>query len=79
LLVHARRITELADLAARLSLAPDDHRGVWVQLAFDAGAALVVLAVATALAVYKPRGLTRHGRRTERGSPTALRWTRADR
>jgi hypothetical protein len=35
--------------------------------ALHAGAALVLLLVATTLAVYKPRGMTRYGRRKEHG------------
>jgi membrane protein implicated in regulation of membrane protease activity len=34
-------------------------------LVADAGAALLVLLVATVLAVYKPRGMTRYGRRKQ--------------
>ena len=51
-----------------MTLSPDDHRGMRLQLVFDAGAALAVLIVVTVLAVYKPRGMTRYGRRKERVS-----------
>jgi hypothetical protein len=63
LLVHMQPISEVADAATRGPLAPGDLRGVRLQLVADAGAALVVLLVTTALSVVKPRGLTRHGRR----------------
>lgn len=71
LLLHTRPIDEMADLARAIALAPDDHRGMRLQLAFDAAAALVVLIVATVLAIYKPRGLTRYGRRKERAPELA--------
>ncbi|MDQ6728909.1 MAG: hypothetical protein M3022_01030 [Actinomycetota bacterium] len=35
-----------------------------------AGGAVVLLLVATTLSVYKPRGLTRHGRRKQDEQPT---------
>ena len=47
-----------ADLEAVRSVSPALH----------AGAALVLLLVATILAVYKPRGLTPYGRRKERAA-----------
>ena len=68
LVVHTRPIHALADMARSMPLAPDDHRGLRAQLVFDATAGLVVLIVATVLAVYKPRGMTRYGRRKERAS-----------
>jgi hypothetical protein len=37
-----------------------------IQLVANAGAALLVLLVATTLSVFKPRGMTRYGRRKER-------------
>jgi hypothetical protein len=36
-----------------------------VQLLVDAAAALLVLLAITTLAIYKPRGLTRYGRRNQ--------------
>ena len=41
-------------------------RALQFQLAVDAGAALLVLLVATGLGIYKPRGLTSYGRRRQR-------------
>ena len=66
LLLHTRPIDQLASLAGRIDLAPADHRALRLQLVFDASAALLVLIVATALAIYKPRGLTRRGLRALR-------------
>ncbi|MBE0467672.1 MAG: hypothetical protein IBX71_10690 [Candidatus Desulforudis sp.] len=40
-------------------------RGLQVQLVAASGAALPVLLVNTALAVYKPRGMTRYGWRKQ--------------
>jgi hypothetical protein len=65
LLLHTKVIGAMAEIAARMPVLPGDHRGMRIQLAFDAAAAVVVLVFATVLAVYKPRGLTRYGRRTE--------------
>jgi putative copper export protein len=63
LLVHMRPTTYLAEVAARTTLSSSDLRGLRVQLIADAGAALVVLLVATVLSIYKPRGMTPYGRR----------------
>lgn len=66
LLVHMQPISEMAGAAARGPLAPGDLRGLRLQLVANAGAALLVLLVTTALSVVKPRGLTRYGRRKRR-------------
>lgn len=55
------------DAATILSSA--EVREVRVQLAIDAGAALLVLLVATALSVYKPRGQTRYGQKRQEPQP----------
>jgi hypothetical protein len=44
-------------------LSSDDLSGLRMQLVMYAGAALLVLLVATALSTYKPRGRTRYGAR----------------
>ena len=67
LFVHARPIAHLAKAAMEATLAADDLRRIRIQLIIDASAALLVLVVATVLAVYKPRGLTRYGIRKQRG------------
>jgi hypothetical protein len=66
LLVHMRPIDFVAGVAAERALSSSELRTLRVQLAADAGAALVVLLVTTTLSVYKPRGLTNHGRRKQR-------------
>jgi hypothetical protein len=63
LLLHTRVIEAAAAYARANTIADDVHHGLRVQLVFDAAAALVLLVVATVLAVYKPRGVTRYGRR----------------
>jgi uncharacterized membrane protein len=63
LLVHTQPIGVLADIAAATALSASDLAGLRLQLIFDAGAALLVLLIATILAVFKPRGVTRYGRR----------------
>jgi hypothetical protein len=73
LLLHTRPIRSMADAAARTELRADDLRGVRVQLAADAGAALLVLLGVTALSVYKPQGLTRYGWRKRREERLVLR------
>lgn len=65
LLLHTRAIRSMAEAAVHATLAPGDFRPLRIQLAADAGAALLVLLVVTALAVYKPRGLTRYGWRKQ--------------
>jgi hypothetical protein len=63
LLLHTRPIGYLARVAAETTLAGDELRGLRLRLVADAGAALLVLLVTTALSVYKPRGVTRYGQR----------------
>lgn len=65
LLLHMNPIERMADLVTAADVALSDHRALRVQLVFDAGAALVALIVATALSIYKPRGLTPLGQRNE--------------
>ncbi len=66
LLVHMGPISGLADAAAERSLSGANLRGLRIQVVVQAGAALVVLLVATALSMYKPRGMTRYGQRKQR-------------
>jgi len=63
LLLHMQPTSRLAGVAAERTLSGADLRELRIQLAADAGAALVLLLVATTLAVYKPAGMTRYGRR----------------
>lgn len=64
LLVHLQPISYLSHVAAEGALTSAD-RGVQIQLVVAAAAGLLALLVATALAVYKPRGLTRYGWRKQ--------------
>lgn len=65
LLVHMQPTVALADAAERGVL---DAEIAWlrVQLVADAAAAVLVLLVAVALSVFKPKGTTRYGRRRTR-------------
>ena len=65
LLVHTGPISVLADSATRSELAQADLAGLRSQLVVQAAAALAVLVAATALSVFKPRGLTRRGEREQ--------------
>jgi uncharacterized membrane protein len=71
LLLHTRPIDELARLAAENRL--EVGHAMRVQLVIDAAAALVVLVVATILAVFKPRGMTRYGQRKARAAAPDVR------
>ena len=64
LLVHVQPINYLWRVAAEGTLSSVD-RGAQVQLVVAAAAGLLALLVATALAVYKPRGITRYGWRRQ--------------
>ena len=66
LLVHMQPIGHLADIVAAAALAGGELRGLRIQLIADAGAAVIVLLVATTLSIYKPRGITPYGWRRER-------------
>jgi hypothetical protein len=57
LLLHMQPIGLLARVAAETTLSSGDLTRLRIQLAADAGAALIVLLVATTLSVYKPQGI----------------------
>lgn len=63
LLIHTKPIGLVAAAATGSTWSADELHGVRVQLIADAGAALILLIAATALSVYKPRGLTPFGAR----------------
>ena len=65
LLLHTQPISYMASAASVTTLSSADLRGLRIQLVVDAGAALLVLLVATTLAVYKPPGMTPYGRRKQ--------------
>jgi hypothetical protein len=66
LLIHTQPIELLANSAAAATLSSADLRGARLQIAVASGAGLLVLLVEMALAVYKPRGMTRYGWRKQR-------------
>ncbi len=63
LLLHTQPIEQMAHVAAGSILEAAELRPLRIQLVVTSGAALIALLTATALAVYKPRGLTRYGQR----------------
>jgi len=63
LLLHMQPISYMAEMASGMTLSNSDLRGLRIQLIADAGAALLVLLVATTLSVYKPWGITPYGLR----------------
>lgn len=62
LLVHMQPVGALARVAEAGPVAGAAARNVQTQLVVDAAAATLLLLVATALSVYKPRGVTAFGR-----------------
>jgi hypothetical protein len=63
LLVHTQPVSYMARESVQRTLSGDDLGGLRIQLAAYAGAALLVLLVATALSAYRPRGMTGYGAR----------------
>jgi len=66
LLVHMQPISYMAGVAANPPFSIVDLHGLKIQLVIEAAAAVLVLLVATALSVYKPKGVTRYGWRKQR-------------
>ena len=64
LLVHLQPISYLSRVAAEETLSSAD-RSLQIQMVVASAAAIVALLVATALAVYKPRGMTPYGWRKQ--------------
>jgi hypothetical protein len=64
LLVHVQPINYMWHVASEGTISSAD-RGAQVQLVVAAAAGLLALLVATALAVYKPRGMTQYGWRKQ--------------
>jgi hypothetical protein len=58
LLVHTQPVSAMAGAAAQGTFSAADLGGLRIQLAVYAAAALLVLLAATALSVYRPRGMT---------------------
>ncbi len=65
LLMQTEPISYLADVAAETTLSGADLRQARISLVAHAGGGLLALLVPTALSVYKPRGMTAYGRRTQ--------------
>jgi hypothetical protein len=63
--LHMQPIGVVARAAVETALSNADLRALRIQLMADAGSALLVLLVATTLAVYKPRGMTPYGWRKQ--------------
>ena len=61
LLVHMQPISYMAGVAANTPFSIVDLHGLKIQLVIEAATAVLVLLVATALSVYKPKGMTRYG------------------
>ena len=66
LLVHMQPVGHLARVVAETTLARGELAGLGVQLVADAAAAVLALLIATALSVYKPRGMIAYRRRERR-------------
>lgn len=65
LLLHTQPIGRLAAVARETTVAGADVRPLQMQIAGDAGAAVLALLVNVTLSIYKPRGLTPYGRRRQ--------------
>jgi hypothetical protein len=64
LLLYMQTLEHLGDVAAAAAMSSGGLRGLRdPSPALHAAAALLLLVVATTLAVYKPRGITRYGQR----------------
>ncbi|MEV4705436.1 DUF2269 domain-containing protein [Actinoplanes sp. NPDC049316] len=70
LLLQLTPIGYLADVAVGTGIAPGQLTEARLSLVVHASGGLVVLLVATVLAVYKPRGMTAHGRRHTKAAAT---------
>jgi hypothetical protein len=72
LLMYMQTLSYLASVAAETTLSGGDVAGLRSPSpVLHAGAALLLLLVAVTLSVYKPRGITRYGRRKLREQRTA--------
>lgn len=65
LLLQMESISYVAGVAAETSFSGGDLRGARMSLAIHAGGGLLALLVPVALSLYKPRGMTRYGWRTQ--------------
>jgi hypothetical protein len=73
LLLYMQTLEHLGDVAAAPAISSGGLRGLRdPSPALHAAAALLLLVVATTLAIYKPRGMTRYGQRTQHRQRTLL-------
>jgi hypothetical protein len=73
LLLYMQTLDYLADVAAAATLSSSELRGLRSPSpVLHAGAALLLLFVATTLAISKPRGMTRYGQRKHNQQRTVL-------
>jgi hypothetical protein len=73
LLLYMQTLAYLGDTAAATALSGTGLRGLRdPSPVLHAAAALLLLLVATTLAIYKPRGMTRYGQRTQHRQRTLL-------
>jgi len=73
LLLYMQTLEHLGDVAAATTLSGTGLRGLRdPSPVLHAAAALLLLLVATTLAIYKPRGMTRYGQRTQHRQRTLL-------
>ena len=73
LLLYLQTLDYLGDIAAATALSGTGLRGLKdPSPVLHAAAALLLLLVATTLAIYKPRGLTRYGQRPQHRQRTLL-------
>jgi hypothetical protein len=73
LLLHTQPIGRVAAVARDRMMSSSDLRQLRIQLVADAGAALFVLLMTTALSVYKPWGMTAYGVRRQNEETSAWR------
>ena len=72
LLLQMKLISYLGDTAEKMDLNSVDLFDARMSLVAHAGGGLLVLLIPTALSVYKPRGVTRYGRRKRQEEVKAL-------
>jgi hypothetical protein len=73
LLMYMQTLSYVADVAAQTTFSSDDLGETRISPVLHAALALLLLLVATVLAVYKPRGMTPYGQRKQRARQHAQR------
>lgn len=72
LILHMRATSDLAGAARSFALSGGDLGSLRIRIVADAGAALLVLLIATVLSIYKPWGLTGYGLGNRKNQETPL-------